>query len=121
MLKRILFSWLVNAVGLWLSAQIFVGNITYDERIGVLIIAAFVFGVVNALIRPLVVLLSLPAILLTLGIFMLFVNAAMLYITSWLYPSFQVNKFSSAIGATIIVWLTNYLFSVLFSRPKGEN
>lgn len=121
MLKRILFSWLVNIVGLWLSAQIFVGNISYDERLGVLLIAALIFGIVNALIRPLVVLLSLPAIMLTLGLFMLLVNATMLYITSFLYPSFQVNKFSSAIGATIIVWLTNYLFTVLFIRSKEAN
>ncbi|QQS26668.1 phage holin family protein [bacterium] len=121
MLKRILSSWIVNIVGLWLSARIFVGNITYDERIGALLIAALIFGIVNALIRPLVVLLSLPAIMLTLGLFMLVVNAAMLYVTSFLYPSFQVNKFSSAVGATIIVWLTNYLFTVLFTRPKEEN
>lgn len=121
MLKRIMFSWVVNIVGLWLSAQIFVGNITYDERVGALLVAAFIFGVVNALIRPLVVLLSLPAILLTLGLFMLAVNAAMLYVTSFLYPPFQVNKFGSAVGATIVVWLTNYLFTVILTRPKEEN
>ena len=58
MLKRILFSWLVNFVGLWVAAQLFAGRIQYDDRIAVLIIAAFVFGIVNALIRPLVVLWS---------------------------------------------------------------
>ncbi|MCC7543776.1 phage holin family protein [bacterium] len=117
MLKRILFAWLVNFVGLWVSAQLFSG-IGYGDKIGVLIIAALVFGIVNALVRPLVVLLSLPAIVLTMGIFMLFVNAAMLYVTSFFYPRFQVTKLSSAVGAVIIVWLVNYLFSSLFQREE---
>ncbi len=118
MLRRILFAWLVNFVGLWVSAQIFAGRISYDERIGVLVIAALIFGVVNALIRPLVVLLSLPAILVTLGIFMLFVNAAMLYLTSFFYPAFQVNKLSAAIGTVIIIWLVNYLFTGLLENRR---
>lgn len=118
MLRRILFSWLVNFVGLWIAAQLFVGRISYDDRIGVLIIAALVFGIVNALIRPLVVLLSLPAIVLTLGIFMLFVNAAMLFVTSFFYPTFQVASWPSAIGTVIIIWLVNYLFTTLFQPEK---
>lgn len=118
MLRRILFSWLVNFIGLWLSAQLFAGKIQYDDKIGVLIIAALVFGIVNALIRPLVVLLSLPAIVLTLGIFMLFVNAAMLYVTSFFYPAFQVTKLSTAIWTVIIIWLVNYLFSSLFNQNQ---
>ncbi|MBP9826925.1 phage holin family protein [Candidatus Saccharibacteria bacterium] len=117
MLRRILFSWFVNFVGLWVAAQLFSG-IAYGDRIGVLIIAALVFGIVNALIRPIVVLLSLPAIVVTLGIFMLFVNAGMLYITSFFYPRFQVNKLSSAIGAVVIIWLVNYLFSTFFQKDK---
>ena len=120
MLKRILFSWVVNFVGLWVAAQLFAGRIQYDDRIAVLIIAAFVFGIVNALIRPLVVLLSLPAIVLTLGIFTLFVNAGMLFITSYFYPAFQVERWTTAIGTVIIIWLVNYLFSALFNSDKKE-
>ena len=119
MLKRILFAWLVNFVGLWVAAQLFSG-IGYDDRIGVLLIASLVFGVVNALIRPVVVLLSLPAIVLTMGVFMLFVNAGMLYVTSYFYPRFQVTKLSSAVGAVIIVWFVNYLFSSLFQREEEK-
>ncbi|MFO0955151.1 MAG: phage holin family protein [Candidatus Saccharibacteria bacterium] len=117
MLRRILFAWLVNFIGLWISAQLFAGRISYDESLWVLVIAALIFGVVNALIRPLVVLLSLPAITATLGIFMLFVNAAMLYLTSFFFPAFQVTKITTAIGTVIIIWLVNYLFSLLF-QPK---
>lgn len=117
MLRRILFAWLVNFVGLWISAQLFAGRISYDQRLWVLVIAALIFGIVNALIRPLVVLLSLPAIAATLGIFMLVVNAGMLYLTSFFFPAFQVNKPSAAFGTVIIIWLVNYLFTVLI-QPK---
>lgn len=120
MLKRILFAWLVNFIGLWVAAQLFVGRIQYDDRIGVLIIAALVFGIVNALIRPLVVLLSLPAIVLTLGVFTLFVNAAMLFVTSFFYPTFKIEHWTTAIGTVIIVWLVNYLFSSLFGNDQNN-
>ncbi len=119
MLRRILFSWAVNFVGLWIAAQLFAGRIQYDDRIIVLVIAALVFGIVNAFIRPLVVLLSLPAIVLTLGIFMLFVNAAMLYITSFFYPSLSITKWTTAIGTVIIIWLVNYLFSALMPGKES--
>ncbi len=120
MLKRILYAWAVNFVGLWVAAQLFAGRIQYDDRIAVLIIAAFVFGIVNALIRPLAVLLSLPAIVLTLGIFTLFVNAAMLFVTSFFYPAFQVERWTTAIGTVIIIWLINYLFTSLFGGEQKE-
>lgn len=120
MLKRILFSWLVNFVGLWVAAQLFAGHIQYDDRIAVLIIAALIFGIVNALIRPLVILLSLPAIVLTLGIFTLFVNAGMLFVTSFFYPAFQVERWTTAIGTVIVIWLINYLFSSLMGGDQKE-
>lgn len=120
MLKRILYSWVVNFIGLWVSAQIFAGKITYDESLIVLVIAALIFGIVNALVRPLVVLLSLPAIVVTLGLFMLVVNAGMLYLTSFFYPPFDVNRFSAAVGTVVIIWLVNFIFSLVFSQTKQE-
>lgn len=111
-LKRILFSWLVNFLGLWLAASLFSG-ISYNEQLLVLIIASIIFGVVNALVRPLIMILSLPAILLTFGLFTLVVNTAMLYITSFFYPKFQVKSIWSAIGAVIILWIVNYLMTDL--------
>lgn len=118
MFKRILISWVVNFIGLWMAAQIFAGKISYDERIIVLVIAALIFGIVNALIRPLVILLSLPAIVLTLGLFMLVVNAGMLYVTSFFYPAFQVNKFWAAVGTVIIIWLVNFMVSLIFPNKQ---
>lgn len=116
MLKRFLYSWVANFVGLMLAAQ-FIPGIQYQEKLRVLIIASLVFGLVNAWIRPLVIILSLPAILLTLGLFTLFINAGMLYLTSAIYKPFQLESLWAAIGAVMIVWMTNYAMASLIKEP----
>lgn len=117
MLKRFLLSWLVNGVGLFIAAMLFSG-VDYGNKLVVLVVASLIFGLVNSLIRPLIVLLSLPAIVLTLGLFTLVVNALMLWITSLLYPAFQVQSALSAIGAVIVVWVINYFFDLFIFKEQ---
>ncbi len=117
MLKRFLLSWLVNFAGLWVAAQLFAG-ISYGDQARILIVASLIFGIVNALIRPLVIILSLPAIVFTLGLFTLVVNTLMLYLTSALYHNFKINSVWSAIGAVMVVWLVNYLATYLIEDRK---
>jgi putative membrane protein len=113
--KQVLFSWLINFFGLWLAASLFSG-IDYNDQIFVLIIASFIFGVANTLIRPVLMILSLPAVVLTYGLFTLVINTAMLYVTSFFYPRFQVKSIWSAIGAVIILWIVNYLMTDLIGE-----
>lgn len=118
MLKRLLISWLVNFVGLWIASALFAG-LSYGDRMRVLIVAALIFALVNALIRPIITILSLPFIIVTLGFFTLVINTLMLYLTSFFYPKLQVNSVWSAIGAVIIVWLVNYSMDwLLYERGK---
>ncbi len=117
MLKRLLFRWVVNFLGLWVAAELFAG-ISYGDKLRVLIIASLIFAIVNSLVRPLVVLLSLPAILVTFGIFMLVVNTLMLYITSFFYHKLHVDSIWSAIGAVLIIWFVNFLMTDLFGQDK---
>lgn len=120
MVKQFLLRWMVNFLGLWMAAEI-VGGITYDDRIRVLVWAALIFSAVNALIRPLVVLFTLPAIILTLGLFTLVINTFMLYIVTFFYHRFHIASFWSAFWAVVIVWLLNYLLNdVIERRPQGE-
>lgn len=112
MLKQFLLRWLINFLGLWTAATLFTG-ISYQEHIRVLVWAALFFSIVNALIRPLVVILTLPAIVLTLGLFTLVINAFMLYLVTLFYHRFEITSFWSAIGAVIIIWLINYLLTDL--------
>jgi len=119
-IRTFLLRWLVNFLGLWAAASVLSG-VNYDGDIQVVMIAALIFSVINAFIRPLVVLLALPAIVLTLGLFTLVVNAFMLYLVTLLYDSFQVSSFWQAILAVFIVWVVNYLFTDLIEGGKRES
>lgn len=116
-LKTFLLRWLVNFFGLWTAATLLTNSINYDDRVRVLIIAALIFSIVNALVRPLVVILSLPAIVLTLGLFIFVINAFMLYLVTLIYPSFSVDSFGGALLAVVIIWVVNFLLSDLL-EPK---
>ena len=118
MLRRFLLIWLANAIGLFTAALLFSG-VDYGNKLAVLLVASLIFGIVNSLIRPAIVVISLPAKVLTLGLFTFLVNALMLYITSRLYPAFQLHNIWSALGAVIIVWLVNYLFEIYVLKEKS--
>ena len=119
MLQKFALRVLVNFLGLWAAAELMTGSIAYNDKLGVLVLAALIFSIVNAVIRPLVVILSLPAIVLTLGLFTLVVNAFMLYLVTKIYPAFQLRSFWTAVVATIIIWVVNYLLTELL-EPKRE-
>ena len=79
---RVLLRLLVNAAALWVAVR-FVPGISYTGTPLVLLGVALVFGVLNTVVKPIVTLLSLPAVVLTLGVFLLVINALMLWFTSW--------------------------------------
>jgi putative membrane protein len=119
MVNRFLLSWVVNFLGLWAAARLF-SSIDYQSQLWVLLIASLIFGIVNAIVRPVVVILSLPAIVVTLGIFTLVVNVLMLYLTSLIFPKLEINSIAAAIGAVVIIWLVNYVFNDIL-MPDKEN
>ena len=119
MLRRFIFRWLVNFLGLWAAAELMTQSIQYNDKLRVLVIAALIFSLVNAFIRPLIILLSLPAIVLTLGLFTLVINAFMLYLVTKIYEPFHLRSFWTAVVATIIIWVVNYLLTELL-EPKRE-
>lgn len=103
-------------MGLFL-ASVFFSGIDADS-ITVIVIASLVFGVVNALIKPVLVILSLPAIVLTFGLFSLIINALMLYITSAIYKPFEVNSIWGAISTVVVVWIANYIMSFIIDDKE---
>ena len=118
MLRTFALRVLINFLGLWAAAELMTGNIMYQDKLPTLIVAALIFSIVNAVLRPLVVILSLPAIVLTLGLFTLVVNAFMLYLVTKIYPAFQLRSFWTAVVAAIIIWIVNYLLTELL-EPKS--
>jgi putative membrane protein len=109
------FTWASNLLAIWVASLIFDG-VTYDDKFWVLAVAALVLSIVNAIIRPIVILLTLPAVIVTLGIILLFINAFMLWITDKLVPPFEVSGFWTYVGAVIIIWLVNMVVYRIF-RP----
>lgn len=110
--------WIVNFLGLWAAAWLLGNAIQYQDHLRVLIVASLIFSIVNALVRPFIILLTLPAIVVTLGLFTLIVNALMLYLVTVFYPKFQIVGFRYALLAVIIVWVVNYLLTSWLESAK---
>ena len=110
---RFLVRWLVSSLGLWIAAGLLRSGVHYDSNIKVILIAGLILAIINAILRPIVVILSLPAILFTLGIFMLIINGLMVYLVSKLYPSLEITSFWVAILAGMIIGLVNYLVTAI--------
>jgi len=114
---RLLIRWFVCSLGLWIAAGLLGGErITYDSRIGVIIISGLVLAIVNVIIKPVVVILSLPAILFSLGLFMIVINGLMVLLASYLYNNLQVESFGSAMLAGMVIGLVNYLVSAILEE-----
>lgn len=99
----------IVALGLWLATQILSG-LSFDAP-NTLIAAALLLGVVNAVIRPLLLLLTLPITVLTMGLFLLVINAAMLGLVALILDGFAIKDFWTAVGASLIVSLTSWAAS----------
>lgn len=107
--------WLLNSIGLWVSVRLF--GTGYDNlNIGIsvfgFLLAGFIFSIVNSVLKPIFVVLSLPAIFLTLGIFVLVVNGLMVYISLGLTPGIEMT-FPRSILAGIVLSLINYIVSAV--------
>jgi len=110
---------LVAALGLW-AATAMLRGFTIDSAT-TLILAGLLLGLVNAIVRPFALLLSLPALLITLGLFLLVVNAAMLGLVALLLPGFHIAGFWTAVGGAIIVSLVSWVGSwFIGSRGRVE-
>lgn len=103
----IIFRIVITAFGLWIATAV-VPGVTASSP-GALFWAALWLGIVNALIRPVVILLTLPFTLLTLGGFLLVINAGMLGIVSWLLEGFAVSGFFAALFGSVVVSITSWL------------
>jgi putative membrane protein len=107
----------IVALGLWL-ATVWVHGVYIDSP-ATLLLAGILLGVVNSIIRPIAILLTLPMTVLTLGLFLLVINAAMLALVAWMLPGMHIAGFSSAFWAAILVSLVSMVGS-WFIGPKGK-
>jgi putative membrane protein len=114
LLYRFCIRWLVSSLGLWIAAGLLGGDrVSYDDRIGVIIIGGLILALINAIIKPIVVILSLPAILFTLGLFMIVINGLMVMLASAIYEPLDVSSIWSAMLAGMVIGLVNYLVTAV--------
>jgi putative membrane protein len=107
----------ITALGLWVASEILSG--LHFDSTSKLVVSAIVLGVVNAFVRPLAFLLTLPLTVLTLGLFLLVLNAGMVSLVAWIVPGFALEGFWTAVGVALIVSLVSWAASSVIG-PRGR-
>jgi putative membrane protein len=107
----------IVALGLWLASEIVTG--IHISTTGTLLGAALILGIVNAVVRPIIIIFTLPISIVTLGLFLLVINAGMLGLVAWLFKNFTIDGFWPAFWGAIIIGLTSWAGSA-FVGPQGR-
>jgi putative membrane protein len=118
---KLLMRLIVNAIAVgaaaWLLSDITISGTSTTRRVITLVVVAAIFGLVNALIKPLATILSLPFIVLTLGLLIFVINAVMLLLTSWISDGldvpFEVDGFGTALLGALIITVVSWLMNVI--------
>ena len=117
-MRHFVIRWLITTVAV-MVASAFISGIRYDTM-GALIGAALLLGILNAFVRPFLLILGAPLILLTLGIFILIVNGLMLYWVPSIVSGFHVDGFGSAFWGAILIGIISWLLSAFFRGSDGR-
>ena len=119
MLIRLVWVLAANAIALGVTAWL-LGDVIVDDWVA-LLLAAIVFGVVNALVKPVVTILGLPVIIVTLGVALFFINMLMLWLTDAVVGGFDIEGgFWTYVAATFFVWLVNVLLELVPPFKRGQ-
>jgi putative membrane protein len=110
----LLYAWGVNAVALWLASRLFGGVHVHGLR--EFLIAGAILGVANAILKPVLTILTLPLVIVSLGFFLLLINIAMLELAVWITPHASIHGFWTYAGTVVVIWLVNVAGSSLAAR-----
>ena len=113
---RLLIAVTTNALALWASGRLFAGVSIHGGW--AYVIGAIVLAFANAVLKPVLTILTLPLVILSLGLFYLLINIAMVALTAWITPNFTVHGFWSYVGTVFIIWLLNWAVGSLVD--EGE-
>ena len=104
---RLVFALAINALALWVCDIIFDGVRIHGWW--AYIIGAAVLGIANTVIKPIVAILTLPLIIVTLGLFYLLINIAMVALAEWIAPNFSIDGFWTYVGVVVVIWAVNWI------------
>ena len=113
-----LIRWLVTTIAVFAAEKIIPG--IHCQSAGALLGASLLLGIINAFVRPILLLLSIPFIILTMGLFILVVNALMLMLVAQIIPSFAVDGFWSAFFGSIVISFVSWILSSFFRSSDGK-
>lgn len=113
---RLLLLWGINTLSLWVADDLFAG-IAF-ESVKSLFIAGLVLGIVNVFVKPVLLLLTLPLTIVTLGVFVLVLNALMLLLVAWLVPGFVVSGFWAGFFVALFVSIFSFILNALVGNNK---
>ncbi len=114
---RLLVALAINALALWLANVIF--DSVRIHGFWAYFIGALVLGIANAILKPILAILTLPLIIITLGFFYLVINIAMVALAEWLAPNFSIDGFWTYVGVVFIIWAVNWIASGLIDELEG--
>jgi putative membrane protein len=118
-LVRFLQSWIINTVAVLVAAIILHKHITYDNKLLNLLVASLLLGILNAFVRPILMLIALPLLIFTLGLFTFVINALLLYFVGYLMnPSFNVDSFGYAFLGALIISIISAMLNVLTGNGR---
>jgi putative membrane protein len=115
-MTQLILKWVLNSLALFIAMKLIPG--VQIDRFQDLLLAALVIGLLNAFLRPVIMLLTLPVNVLTLGLFTLVINGLMFYLASHLVSGFQVAGFSSAFIAALLFSLFSFILNMIFGTKK---
>jgi putative membrane protein len=118
MIRRLAITWAFNTVALFVAAWLLSG-LSYGSDGWALLAAGLAFTLVNFFLKPVLTILSVPFIIVTLGIFYLLINVFMLYLTHWIVPQFTIAGFWWAVLAALIVSIVNGALKMFFAPAAG--
>ena len=115
---RLIIAWAINLAALWAANALWDG--VHIKGWTAYLIGSAVLGVANAILKPLLTVLTLPLIIVTLGLFYFAINIAMVALAVWIAPDFSIDGFWTYVGATIVVWLSNSVLHGVFGLKNGK-
>lgn len=115
---KFIITWLISSISLIIVAYIIPG-ISFTS-FSVILFSAIILGIINAIIRPLIIILTIPINIITLGIFTFFINALMFWIVHLIVPGFQITNFMTAFWGAIIYLIINLILNIIFTKDNKQ-
>ena len=115
---RLAVAWAINAIALWVADALWDGVVI--DGWAAFLIGSAVLGVVNAIVKPLLTILTLPLIIVTFGFFYLVINIAMVALAEWIAPDFSIDGFWAYVGTVVVVWAVNWIGGQILGDLEGR-